>query len=197
LPVLAPEHPERPHGQGLVAGRTRSQYSVGQAEHLVPPARDARDARQVHQRGDVVRVEPEDPLERFPCLSGRPAPQRIGVKEQVAQVKPRLDVVGVGAGDAVVERLRVSQRAVEPCPLGAQDELVVGRQPLAVTVSRVREAPGDFGQRASGGGGREPVVRQREGRVRVHRPLKALHGVEVAPRAQLALAYQVCPERVE
>ena len=151
----------------------------------------------MHHRAHVIRLQRDDPLERAARLRDRSSAQRVEVEEQVAQVEPRLDVVGIGAGDGVVERLGLTHGSVQPGPLGAQDQLVVGREPGPMPVGLLGEPAGDVGQGAAGRRRREPVVGQRKAAIRVHRRLKSLHGVEVTPAAELALALEIRAQRLE
>ena len=127
------------------------------SEHLVGPPLDGGDADQVHHRGHVVGVEPQHPLERLARLGGRAAAERIGVEQQVAQVEPGLDVVGVGAGDRLVERLglgpprRGARRAARRTP--------AGRAARAAPGARRRGRPPRARRRA----GRSPPPRRRAG----------------------------------
>ena len=88
---------------------------------------------------------------------------------------------------------RPLHRAVEPRPLRAEHQPVVRREPLLVLGAAIGRLAREVGQGAARRRRRQPVVGQRERRVRVHRRLKPLHRVEVAAGPELALAERGTP----
>ncbi len=111
------------------------------------------------------------------------------MEQDVAEMEPGLDVVRVGAGDRVVERLRLPAPRRAATPAGpVKTSWSCGREPAAVLDAAIGEFPGDVRQRAAGGGSGETVVGERERWIGVDRRLECLHRVEVPARPQLALA---------
>ena len=184
------------HCEDLVALGTERDHAGRQLERLAAPVLEGGDAHEVHQRGDVVRLQLERPLEGTPRLHRAPAPQRIGVEEQVAQEEPGLDVVRVGIGDGVVVRLRRGHIAREPGALGIEEQAVVGGEAVAVLRAEVGELARQLVHGAAAGRGGEAVVGEGERFVRGDRALQRLHCVVVAAGAEHRLAVEVRLERL-
>jgi hypothetical protein len=75
---------------------------------------------------------------------------------------------------------------LKPGSLCAEDELIVLGESQAVLESLVRVCAREISQSASGRSGRQPVMCECEGIVRINRGLKMLQRSEIATCAQLA-----------
>ena len=156
-----------------------------------------RDPRQVQQRAEMVRLHREHARERVARLGERAAARRVAVVEHVAELVPRLHLVGVHGDERSIEPLCAVEvpRAEggvrfheQPRPRREARGVAHGAEPRAG--HRVPPAARHPQQ-----GVAELVVRQREGGVQPHGLLKGrLRRVEVA-RPVFGGAAQVCLQR--
>ena len=137
------------------------------------------------------------PFEGVARFHNRPAALRIVVEQHVAEREPRLDVFRVRRQCRAVESLRLVCSPAQPRALRVEQQAVVRPKTLAISPGLRRRLASEFVVCRRGRRGREPEPREGEARILGRRILVGFECLEIAPRAEIALAAQVGLERRE
>ncbi len=145
----------------------------------------------------ILRIQGQCLLEGWTSFGGRPAAQGIALEQELAQLLPRLDIIGMFVNGFPVEILGLRPLPRPPGPQGLDQQTVVRRKPA---LERSRRVGGKLRHAVLSQPFRhdaQPVVGQGEGGVERESVSEGLLGGEVPAGAELALPREVALQGLE